>query len=56
MIRELARQLTGAPMPMSEPPLGGVVVLTRVAGGPWILGERSSDPPGLAGDSANAFA
>jgi len=48
VIREMARQLTGAPMPMDQPPLGGVVILTRVAGGPWVLGERSSDPPGLA--------
>jgi broad specificity phosphatase PhoE len=54
VIRELARQLTGTPMPMSEPPLGGVVVLTRVADGPWLLGERSSNPPGV--DSVNAFA
>jgi broad specificity phosphatase PhoE len=48
VIRELARQLTGAVLPKDEPPIGGVVVLTRVAGGPWIVGERSSDPPGLA--------
>jgi broad specificity phosphatase PhoE len=48
VIREMARQLTGAPMPADQPPLGGVVVLTRVAGGAWVLGERSSDPPGLA--------
>ncbi len=54
VIRELARQLIGTPLAMGEPPLGGVVVLTRVADGPWILGERSSDPPGLV--SANAFA
>ena len=48
VIREMARQLTGSPMPMDQPPLGGMVMLTRVAGGAWILGERSSDPPGLA--------
>ena len=48
VIRELARQLTGSPLPADQPPLGGVVVLTRVAGGAWVLGERSSDPPGLA--------
>jgi len=29
-------------------------VLTRVAGGLWLLGERSSNPPGV--ESANAFA
>jgi broad specificity phosphatase PhoE len=48
VIREIARQLTGAALPKDEPPIGGVVVVTRVAGGPWIVGERSSDPPGLA--------
>jgi len=48
VIRELARQLTGSALPTSEPALGGVVVLTRVAGGGWIVGERSSDPGGLA--------
>lgn len=48
VIREVARQLTGEPMPVNEPALGETVVLTRIAGGPWLLGERSSDPPGLA--------
>ena len=48
VIREVARQLTGEAMPASEPALGARVVLTRIAGGPWLLGERSSDPPGLA--------
>ena len=47
VIRELARQLTGAPMATSEPGLGELVVLTRVADGPWLRGERSSDPPGV---------
>jgi broad specificity phosphatase PhoE len=48
VIREVARQLTGEPMPVTEPALGETVVLTRIAGGPWLHGERSSDPPGLA--------
>jgi broad specificity phosphatase PhoE len=48
VIREMARQLTGSALPADQPPLGAVVVLTRVAGGPWLVGERSSDPPGLA--------
>jgi broad specificity phosphatase PhoE len=48
VIREIARQLTGAPLPKDEPPLGGLVALTRIAGGAWIRGERSSDPVGLA--------
>ena len=48
VIREIARQLTGEPMPASEPGLGALVVLTRIADGPWLRGERSSDPPGLS--------
>ena len=48
VIREIARQLTGEPMPRTEPALGELVVLTRVAGGPWLRGVRSSDPPELA--------
>jgi broad specificity phosphatase PhoE len=51
VIRELARQLTGSPLPKDEPPIGGLVVLTREAGGSWLLGERSSDPPGLAANA-----
>jgi len=51
VIREIARQLTGEAIPASEPALGGVVVLTRIADGPWLRGERSSDPPGLAASS-----
>jgi broad specificity phosphatase PhoE len=48
VIREIARQLTGEPLPKDEPPLGGLLALTRIAGGAWIRGERSSDPVGLA--------
>jgi broad specificity phosphatase PhoE len=48
VIREITRQLTGEELPKHEPELGGVVILTRVAGGPWVLGERSSDPPCLS--------
>lgn len=48
VIREIARQLTGEAPPKDVPPVGGMLVLTRVAEGPWIVGERSSDPPGLA--------
>jgi broad specificity phosphatase PhoE len=47
VIRELARQLTGQALPKDEPALGALVTLTRVAGGSWILGQRSSDPVGL---------
>jgi broad specificity phosphatase PhoE len=45
VIREIARQLTGDAMSRTEPALGELVVLTRVADGPWLRGERSSDPP-----------
>jgi broad specificity phosphatase PhoE len=48
VIREITRQLTGEAMPRSEPALGELVTLTRVADGPWVRGVRSSDPPGLA--------
>ncbi|MGH7289295.1 MAG: histidine phosphatase family protein [Myxococcota bacterium] len=51
VIREVARQLTGEPIPVNEPALGEKVVLTRIADGPWLRGERSSDPPGLAAAS-----
>ena len=51
VIRELARQLTGQPLPRAEPALGGEVTLTRIAGGGWILGQRSSDPVGLGAPS-----
>jgi broad specificity phosphatase PhoE len=48
VIREIARQLTGEAMARTEPALGELVTLTRVADGPWLRGVRSSDPPGLA--------
>jgi broad specificity phosphatase PhoE len=48
VIREIVRQLRGEALPKDEPPLGGVVILTRIAGGAWLHGERSSDPVGLA--------
>jgi len=48
VIREIARQLTGETLPREEPALGAVVTVTRVADGPWVLGARSSNPPGLA--------
>jgi broad specificity phosphatase PhoE len=51
VIREIARQLTGSAPPPKEPALGGMLAVTRVAGGAWILGERSSDPPALAAAS-----
>ncbi len=43
VIRTVAEHLTGSPFDRSEPPLGGVVLLTRGATG-WYLGQTSSDP------------
>jgi broad specificity phosphatase PhoE len=48
VIREITRQLTGHTLPREAPALGADVAVTRIAGGPWIVGERSSDPEGLA--------
>jgi broad specificity phosphatase PhoE len=45
VIREIARQLTGDGLARTEPALGELVVLTRIADGPWLRGQRSSDPP-----------
>lgn len=48
VIREIARRLTGEAMSQEEPAIGASVALTRVAGGSWVQGLRSSNPPGLA--------
>jgi hypothetical protein len=48
VIREIVRQLTGQSLGREEPALGEVVAVTRVAGGSWRVGERSSNPEGLA--------
>ncbi len=44
VIRTIAELLTGSPIDRSEPPLGGVVLLTRGTDG-WYVGQTSSDPP-----------
>lgn len=43
VIRTIAEALTGATIDRSEPPLGGVVLLTR-RGDSWFVGQTSSDP------------
>lgn len=43
VIRTIADVLTGTPIDRSEPPLGGVVLLTHGANG-WFVGQNSSDP------------
>lgn len=47
VIRTIAETVTGEALPAGEPPLGGVVNLTRDAEGPWFVGRRSSNPPAL---------
>lgn len=46
-IRIIAAELVGQSLPDDEPALGGVVELTRAAGGPWFFGRRSSNPAAL---------
>jgi broad specificity phosphatase PhoE len=48
VIREIARQLTGEPLTADQPQLAGITVVTRVAEGPWTVGQRSSDPAPLS--------
>lgn len=48
VIREIVRQLSGEPLSAEHPQLGGITVVTRVAEGPWIVGQRSSDPAPLS--------
>jgi broad specificity phosphatase PhoE len=44
VIRVIVQQLTGEALPLGDPPLGGVVTLTRNAEGGWFRGQRSSNP------------
>jgi broad specificity phosphatase PhoE len=48
VIREIARHLTGKPLEPDHPQIAGISVLTRIAEGPWIVGQRSSDPVPLS--------
>jgi broad specificity phosphatase PhoE len=47
VIRVIVEQLTGEPLPLGDPPLGGIVTLTLGSDGRWFRGRRSSSPPGL---------
>lgn len=49
VIRTLAEDRLGEPLPDDEPPLGGLVAVSRVGDGRWVLGRRGSDPAGLGG-------
>jgi broad specificity phosphatase PhoE len=47
VIRVIAERLTGEAPERDEPPLGGLIELTRDADGSWFRGRRSSNPPNL---------
>ncbi len=42
VIRAIARRILSAELPDGEPPLGGVLQLTRGVGGAWFRGRRGS--------------
>ena len=46
-IRTIVQHLLGNPLPDGEPPLGGIVALSRGAAGDWYLGRHSSNPEGV---------
>jgi broad specificity phosphatase PhoE len=46
-IRSIAARLLGTPLAEGEPPLGGVVVLSRGPDGRWVQGRRGGDRAGL---------
>jgi ribonuclease H / adenosylcobalamin/alpha-ribazole phosphatase len=48
VIREIVRQLGGEALNAEHPQIAGITVVTRVADGPWIVGQRSSDPAPLS--------
>jgi broad specificity phosphatase PhoE len=52
VIRMICEILTGEKPAAGEPDLGRFIELTLEPGGIWILGRRSSDPPGLEEDAA----
>jgi hypothetical protein len=41
VIRVIVEELTGAALPLGDPPLGGVVALTRGGAGSWFRSELS---------------
>jgi len=45
VVREIISKLSGTALEAADPPLGGVVQVTRHTDGRWYLGRRSSDPP-----------
>lgn len=55
IVREIVKELVGTDLPAAEPQLAAVLQVTRDAGGHWLLGRRSSNPPDL-GDAPTATA
>ena len=47
VIRTIVEVLTGEKLEREEPPLAGIIELTRTPDGKWFHGRRSSNPPGL---------
>ncbi len=47
VIRLIVEELTGEALPVGDPPLGGVVALTRSGEGGWFRGQHAGTPPGL---------
>lgn len=52
VIREIVRVLTGSAPDRTQPAVGGCLEVTRTPSGEWVLGSRSSNPPGLADEAA----
>ncbi len=46
-IRTIVQHLLGKPLPDGEPPLAGIVALSRDAAGDWYLGRHGSNPEGV---------
>ncbi len=46
-IRTIVEHLLGKPLPDGEPPLAGIVALSRDAAGDWYLGRHGSNPEGV---------
>jgi broad specificity phosphatase PhoE len=46
VVRAIAERLLGEPIPLDEPPLGGVIELAREGSG-WVRGRPGSNPDGV---------
>jgi broad specificity phosphatase PhoE len=47
VIREILRALGAGELERERPALGEAIVVTRDAGGQWVAGSRSTNPPGV---------